>query len=670
MSKKIPTRVKSQQVERKSNSFLEGTIAWNSILIGVCTLVLAFYIWTAGSNGVPLIVDIGPEEYFKQVPTPCLFPDISPHHYGFYNLMADAYSVGRADLLLDPPKELLELKNPIDPEQNAPWRILDLSLHNGRYYLYFGPVPTLTLFIPFRWLGIGKISEPLATVFYCYGLFLCSTFILLRCVKFYIPNCNRWLLIFAILGLGLSNTSPYLLRHPTVYEVAIAAGAFFSMLGLCFLLTAWQRWRPEHAGAHRDAATGELSLPLLSAASLCFGLAVGSRPIYIFSSISLLLLWVGFFWKRGLFTLESLKSGFAMAIPFVISVAASAWFNFIRFGSLGEFGTSQMMNATLWDVSNGNRFCNILPGLFLRAVCPPQISDVFPFIRLHQFYPFDLPEGYSLEEVSGGFLTTSPIILLFFAIAVFWFNRRLENPVVQVCIALILTGVSILLIESFMIFANSMRYQLDFGPPILLGSMIGILAMSEKPPWQSRIFRFISMLLLITGIVTHIIVSLTGFRDTLRRGEPRQYFALENFFRPVSAFLAPFFGSDQTKIIDITIPSGSARFEDGTEGQWLGEEGFFVRFTAAQTIPMQFSADVIVRPDLSDGVNLEFKNTYGKTETSIVKGISRQAFQFTLQPGIKRISLFANPNGPILKDQDKLRIAVLKNIQIAPLSNK
>ena len=121
MSKnRILSSSKPKRDKKQSNSFLEGTITWNSFLIAICTLVLAFYIWTAGSNGVPLIVDIGPEEYFKQVPTPCLFPDISPHHYGFYNLMADAYSVGRADLLLDPPKELLELKNPIDPEQNAP----------------------------------------------------------------------------------------------------------------------------------------------------------------------------------------------------------------------------------------------------------------------------------------------------------------------------------------------------------------------------------------------------------------------------------------------------------------------------------------------------------------------------------------------------------------------
>jgi len=82
---------------------------------------------------------------------------------------------------------------------------------------------------------------------------------------------------------------------------------------------------------------------------------------------------------------------------------------------------------------------------------------------------------------------------------------------------------------------------------------------------------------------------------------------------------------------------------------------------------MQFSADVIVRPDLPDGVKFEFQNPTGPSKTSVVKGISRQTFQFTLQPGSNRISIFATPSSPLLKDQDKLRLAVLKNIQIAPV---
>ena len=102
----------------------------------LCIFVLVYYIWTAGSNGVPLIVDVGPEHH-EQIRSPNLFPDISPHHYGFYNLLADAFEAGRLDLLIDPPKELAELPNPRNPQANEKTRILDLSLYKKRFYIYW-----------------------------------------------------------------------------------------------------------------------------------------------------------------------------------------------------------------------------------------------------------------------------------------------------------------------------------------------------------------------------------------------------------------------------------------------------------------------------------------------------------------------------------------------------
>jgi hypothetical protein len=275
-----------------------------------------------------------------------------------------------------------------------------------------------------------------------------------------------------------------------------------------------------------------------------------------------------------------------------------------------------------------------------------------------------------MEEPVAGFFATSPITLLIFAIAVIGIKQKFSKPAVFVAAIISAFGLLILFTEGFMLYATTMRYQMDFAPTILLGSIIGGIYFESqfKASPQKMLFKWSMACLFAFGISSHLAFGLTGIFDTLRRGEPKQYFALEDVFRPVSTILTPIFGSDQTRILEITIPSGSARFDDGTEGQWLGEEGYYMRFTAAQTIPMQFSADVVVRPDLPDGVKLEFQNPTGSSKSSVVKGISRQTFQFTLQPGSNRISIFANPNGPILKDQDKLRLAVLKNIQISPVA--
>ena len=61
----------------------------------------------------------------------------------YYDLLADAFLAGQFHLLIAPRPELLALANPYDPVLNGPLRLPDASLYNGKYYLYFGPVPGL-----------------------------------------------------------------------------------------------------------------------------------------------------------------------------------------------------------------------------------------------------------------------------------------------------------------------------------------------------------------------------------------------------------------------------------------------------------------------------------------------------------------------------------------------
>src|SRR5713101_86638 len=95
-------------------------------------VVFAFYLWTASSSGNPFIFGKKLSDY--------------------YNLLSDAFLAGRLSLVVEPSKELLNLPDPYDPSLNAKFRLHDASLYKGKYYLYFGPVPAVTFFIPFRFL--------------------------------------------------------------------------------------------------------------------------------------------------------------------------------------------------------------------------------------------------------------------------------------------------------------------------------------------------------------------------------------------------------------------------------------------------------------------------------------------------------------------------------------
>lgn len=634
--------------QRTPNSIFQSHLYWNSILVFISALVLGYYLWTAGSNGVPLIVDVGPE-FHEQIRTPCLFPDISPHHYGYYNLLADSFSAGRVDLLLDPPKELLDLTNRRDPAANEKTRILDLSIYGQRWYLYFGPVPALLAFIPFRWLGIGKLSEPLAVAIFSFGFFLCSMYLLLACVRRFIPNANRLLVLAGVLAVALSNTIPYNLRHPVVYEVAITFGAFFAMLGLCLLLRSWDGER--------------LRRNWLLGSSLAFGLAIGCRPIYIFAGIFLFILWCYNAKKQNFNIPRILADGIAMVLPLFICLGALMTYNYIRFGSASEFGMSFMVGPTLWDPIYSYRLMNIPTGLFLTVLCPTSINSIFPFIHLDPYLPTWSPKWYALEEPCGGFLVTTPIIALGLCVAFYQWKKRVG----LISLSMVLFGSIILLIECYILFITTMRYQVDYAPTILLGSLIGCIAFesSLKSELRKKTFCILSIGLIFWGILAHMAFGLIGLRDTLRRGSPETFFSMEDFFQPVSNILESFSKSGRFKILDFTTPAGMVRFEDGRDGPWVGEKGVYLRIYSPQAADVYISGNLYVKPE--SPVLFELQTPRGKDTFTIPSGLSYQKFSVALRPGVNRVGFFAKPAGGRSASLDfKLRPAVLRDINISP----
>src|SRR5829696_3147634 len=66
-----------------------------------------------------------------------------PHVGSYYDWLARGFLQGQLHLPLAPSPELLALPDPYDPRQNANYRLHDVSLYNGRYYLYWGPLPAL-----------------------------------------------------------------------------------------------------------------------------------------------------------------------------------------------------------------------------------------------------------------------------------------------------------------------------------------------------------------------------------------------------------------------------------------------------------------------------------------------------------------------------------------------
>jgi hypothetical protein len=272
-------------------------------LVGAAAVLFGFYLWTA-SAGLPL-------GFGEDQDRP-------------YNLLTRALLSGQLHIDVDPRPELFELTEPYRPGRNAPYRYHDASLYRGRYYLYFGVVPVVTAFIPWRLAGLGDLPEPAAATAFSLLGFVFSALLLRQLLRAQLETSPKPIpQLLAFLALGFSNVTPFILRSSHVYEVAIAAGYAFSA-GAAWLFTT--------AGAK-----GALSLKRLALGGLFLGLAVGCRPnlAFLVPVLPLLALAQG---RPGSLR-AAVRPALAVLAPLAVCGLALGLYNFARFGAWTEFGT-------------------------------------------------------------------------------------------------------------------------------------------------------------------------------------------------------------------------------------------------------------------------------------------------------------------------------------------
>ena len=554
-----------------------GTAMRTKILRAVAIAVLlaligAFYLWTAGSNGAPLFCD-------KNLKFTARDGEIHPEHYGYYNLMADGFLAGRLSLLIEPPKEMLALADPYDPAQNGPFRLHDVSLYQGKYYLYFGPAPAILLFMPWRLLGIGVLSEPLAVALFAWGGLCFSVLLLRRILRAYLPTTPFWLQLTAIACLGLCNGTPCLLRRPVVYEVAISCGYFLMMAGLYLLVAGYEgrRWRR------------------FALASLMFGLGIAARPTIVLSTLVMFAAWLFVLRTEYRWRIRSAwREALCLALPFLTCVFFAGLYNYLRFQSWTEFGLHyQLAGSDQRNMSFAHWDC-LLPNLYFDLLCPAQITCEFPFFHV-VFNMFDKRPGVVWPGYPAhciGALVNIPItLMLFLAPVVVLREWKRRNRFAWILCSLVGLGVGMVLL--FILIASaSMRYLVEFMPLLLLPALLVWLYLGNQLQrvWTRAILNAVGVLLIVYGSVVNIAVGMTGEYNLLQAGQPATYAALERTFLPVSNVLALFLGPNKPTLMSYSNFGGVGRLPNGATVYWIGEDSFVLRVFCPAPVPITLQA--------------------------------------------------------------------------------
>jgi hypothetical protein len=437
------------------NSVAKGTVRvpewWLRIVVGLVIVGVAwFYYWTVQTAAAELSMKGQKGDY--------------------YNLLIDGFSDGHLYMKRDPDPRLLALPAAERPG-TAPF-MLDASLYQGHYYLYFGVTPVMVLMLPYAVLTGQDFPEALAAVVMMLVGFCFATWWWWEVRRKFFPRLGAGWVVLGVVALGLCTAAPSALRRPLFYEVAIGAGYAFSMVALWAVSRAW--WRPKQRRWW------------LVISGIAVGLAVGSRANLAPAGLLLLCAGaVGIAWQEAskgvrarLFALGLLAAGGgAGAVG-----AGLAAYNYARFGSITEFGHHHQMGSNPKQMFRAE---NLGYNFTLYYLKPPQWNGYFPFVA-----PAEegvKPSDYvGREHVHGEWLWTLVAGLAAVTAVVVWARRRDGEKVRWVGVvglAGLLFGVNVVVVALTGVRAN--RYMVDFQPELVLVTLAALAAgLARRGAWS------------------------------------------------------------------------------------------------------------------------------------------------------------------------------------------
>lgn len=434
-----------------------------------------------------------------------------------YNFVK-ALSNGKIYLEEEPNQNLQDMENPYDAEARYNEDVIrnedyfwDTAYYNGKAYVYFGILPILTLFLPYQLItGEYLYSYTGVLIFSILAAFAIKSLIEIVFTKF-LKETEFKFVVFGLLIMLFGSQILVLNGIPRFYEVPISAGLFFGITGLNLVLIA----------IYND----KTSYFKLFLGSLFLSLSVACRPTWVLVSFIIVPILIKKFLNNIKERKNILKNILSVAIPYVTIGSLLMYYNYIRFGSVLEFGAKYQLTITdMYHLSN--RVATIWTGIICSLFSVPNFIPNFPFIMNHNnlatFYGY-----YYIENMIGGLFILVPICFSIFKLPTV-FKKSKNKELVSFIISLVIVGFIICFLS--VTEAGSMqRYIVDYGWMITLAGICIILELRNiyTTDEAKHILKEIIAIFTIYIVIINILGGIVSEKSYMRNNSPEKYYDLK-----------------------------------------------------------------------------------------------------------------------------------------------
>lgn len=466
-----------------SEKFTESKTLRNNLAIGFISLQCIIFVILGTIN--PTFLGITKENGQSKL-TPLVY-----QHHNQYDELAQAILDGKTYIDNDDvPQSLIEMENPYDntaryyksAETGDTYR-WDVAFYNGHYYVYFGIVPLLMMYLPCRALLNAPFPSAVGIIIFA-SIFALGVFKLLglMCRK-YFKNVSVGAYLLTALAFVNCCGAVFLVKRPDFYSVPIITGMSFVTWGIYM----WLKGRDEEDKKKRNLC--------FLFGSLCCALAVGCRPQSVLMCAVALPIFLGYFFKEKKIKEKSgILNLVVLAVPFIIVAAGIMYYNYIRFDSPFDFGSSY--NLTTNDVTRrGFELGRTGLGIFTYLFQPPSFDATFPYIRAVSIESNYV--GKTVKEACfGGLITVTPVLWSLFLLPKVKSTLK-EKKLYGVTVLLVLIGLGTV-IANTQAGGLLQRYFSDFGYIFFMAASIVIFALCERFDSTESRKNFHTLLLLAT----------------------------------------------------------------------------------------------------------------------------------------------------------------------------
>ena len=378
----------------------------------------------------------------------------------------------------------------------------DYAYYNGKYYVYFGILPCLVFFLPYRLLTGHDLPNYIPVVSLCLVLLAEIYVILGMLIRRYfrgVPYMARLLMTMtACGGMGI----PFFVSVPDHYMIAILSGTVLCIAGgMCWL----RAYVPDPSVQLPEKNSMREQLVFISLGSVCMAAVSLCRPTLLIPGLAMLSAIFLTEYKNVLNMPKAriLKIMLAAGIPYILFAVICMYYNYIRFDSVFDFGASKNMTTIPFNGNHGYLPYQVARSLYEYLVAPANFTPEYPFFA-HQHWK-QISEGSSILAITKpdiGLFTGAPVLWL--GVLCLAFRKGLKEKKLWNClVALLVCAFVLIIFATRFTFCITDRYTLEFSFIFFLWAFIGIMELWERMKKSDQgvlgvVFFFITALMLVS----------------------------------------------------------------------------------------------------------------------------------------------------------------------------